>query len=135
MDPKSFYSTKAKRAAALARIQEMAASIGIECEHEDAPLSTREVWVRLSFGPYRCNVDLDGDTNVGAYLAHWHMSHGPDGEGKTYPTAFGLFIGGDVNQYHKRKATTCVETFDDLLHCLESGFAKLQHIETKQVAA
>lgn len=134
MDPKSFYSTNAKRLAALARIQAMAAAIGIECEHEDAPLSTREIWVRLSFGPYRCNVDLDGDTNVGAYLAHWHMSHGPDGEGKTYPEAFGLRVGGDVNQYHKRKATTCVDTFDSLLFHLQAGFEKLQHVETKQAA-
>lgn len=123
-DPKTLFSTKAKRTKAAARIADLAERLGVDCTIEPAPLGDRELWVRLAFGPYRCQTDLDGATACTAYLAHWHADHGD--QEATYPADFGVTIGGTVNECHRRKATTFADDFDGLLASLQKGFERLQ---------
>lgn len=123
--PAKFFSTKAKREAAAARLSELAKELGIECEVKPAPIGDRELWVTFGFGPYRCHTDLDGATQVTAYLAHWYTEAHSTAE---YPSDFGIVIGGSVNEYHHRKATTLADNFDGLLLSIREGFGLLKAI-------
>lgn len=99
--------------------------------YEHAP---RRIQLELAFGPYRCSMSFDGDSNVGAFLGHWFVSIDSNAR---YPKAFGVAINGTVNTYHYSKATTCEGAFWTFLYSLEKGLATLanENPELIKVAA
>lgn len=117
-------ATKASRAKLTKDIIALAERCGahvIEVNTEDHP---RETFIALGLGPYRVATWLDGGSNVGAFMGHWHSDvYSPDAR---YPVTFALDIRGTLNTCHYRKATTCEDTFEGFLASLERGFESLK---------
>jgi len=116
-------ATKAGRAAMVAAIQALAAEIGVACE-VGASLSPRSARLSLSHGPYSVGMHFAGGSKVGAFLGHWCV-HYSDKEAR-FPDGFGMIVCGTMNNYHYRKATTCVDSFDLFCAAIRGGFAKLK---------
>lgn len=125
-------STKAKREALVGRIEALAGQLGVAVEAKPGALRERAITVYMQLAHYRVLMTFDGDSNVGAFLGHWHTEYPidmPRAERDAlpnYPKSFGSYCGGSVNDITWGKATTCVETFEELLFFLESGFAALK---------
>ena len=119
-------ATKASREKLAARAKEIVEANGWTFWRNDVLCRDRELCFTASRGGHHVNFDFDGASRVDAFLAHWHTD-----SGFTFPKSFGVCVGGDVNTYHYGKATTCVETFDAFLSCLEGGFQKLAMVEAE----
>src|SRR5258708_26245381 len=86
--------------------------------------------IGLALGPYLVNLSLNGKSNVGAFLGHWHTACKVDAH---YPRTFAADIGGSINTFHYGKATTCEDSFGGLLRSLSYGLEALaiEHPELK----
>ena len=116
-------STAAKRKALASVILDVAAAHGADAEIVDwSEISPRELSVKISLGDYRCSVDFDGSSAVPGFLAHWHAGAFT---GAKYPRDFGHVCRGSVNTFHFGKATTCVDTFDELRVTLDRSLDRL----------
>jgi hypothetical protein len=114
-------ATDKSRKKLLARINELAGSLGATVKlHEfNGP---REIGLTIKLGPYRCMVEFEGGSHVGAFLGHWHTEMASSVK---YPRNFASTIQGSLNEYHFGKATSCEDTFDGFLRSLSNGFAAL----------
>lgn len=110
-------STKAKRQALAARVAELANFYPGRVTVKIRDLGPDETIAVLSIGEYRVSVGFDKiQKKIGAFLAHWNTT--PFATVK-YPVEFAVV--GDVNPYHRAKATTCVGNVDLLLVLLRKG--------------
>ncbi len=117
MKRRSEYQTMVSTAASRNRMADElisdAASYGfaIDREHPRHLWGKRCLSVVLARGSHRVLIDLDGDSAVTAFLAHWYTAL--PRSNTTYPKDVDSFA-TTVNQYHRAKATTCMtywETF------------------------
>lgn len=76
--------------------------------------------LEVSVGPYRCMLDLDGNSRAGAFIGHWYIERDAD-ESVQYSGLFGLAIRGSVNPYHWQKALTCEDTWDGFKRSIGTG--------------
>lgn len=118
---KTLCGTKASRAKLAARITALVQECGATVAETDS-FSGRGIALTVTKMPWSCNVDLEGGSNDGAFLGHWY--HDGCGDEKL-PDGFASAIRGSVNEYHRRKATTCEEDFDRFLESLERGLKAL----------
>lgn len=105
------------RAALVAKCEAFATEHGLAFESKPGILAPRVLSWAFQYGPYRVFGSFDGASRVGSFLGHWHIVRGSD---VTYPACF-----ANVNPYHRQKATTCVDRFDDLLDCVRRSFEAL----------
>ena len=106
------------------KVRTIAEECGAVCTmREGGTYSPRATKMNLAKGPWRCMLDFDGDSRVGAFLGHWY--HEGDGA-ETLPPHFDLTIRGSENPYHRRRATTCAVGFDDFLTSIKAGLLALQ---------
>lgn len=113
--------TKASRESLLAQIVALAEKCGATAHMRDS-YRERSLEVTLTKMPWSCNITFDGASHVGAFLGHWYH----DGTGnETLPDSFGSAIQGSVNQFHRRKATTCESHFPLFLLSIERGLQAL----------
>jgi len=122
-------ATAKSREAMAARCKAIVEANGWTFWRNDILCRGREICFTASRSGHHVNFDFDGASRVNAFLAHWHAD-----SGFTFPKSFGVYTGGDVNTFHYGKATTCVETFDAFLSCLEAGFQKLAMMETENTS-
>lgn len=116
-------ATKVGRAAMMTAVKAMAAEIGATIEAPDGIQSPRRVGLYICMGPYRCMMHFDGESRVDAFLGHWFIE---ERDAASFPDNFGAIIGGSINQYHKRKATTCQDSFVEFLGCISDGLKCLK---------
>lgn len=110
-------ATAKSRAALVARCRALATELDLDFESKPSALMPRAVDWALRRDPYRVFGSFDGASRVGAFIGHWHIELGSDA---TFPACF-----ANVNPYHRQKATTCVDRFDDLLDCVRRSFEAL----------
>lgn len=113
---KAACSTATKRKGLAEAIVAIAKDCGATCEIKQGALAPRALNVSATIGPRSVHMCFDGDSNVGAFLAHW-CTHGA----ATFPRDFGCTIGGTVNKFHFGKATTCVDTPEQLIAHVRAG--------------
>lgn len=131
----------AKRSSTAKGREELAKAVELLAEQSGAktergPKNTmeRNITLYVIVGSYRCMMHFCGESNVGAFLGHWHMGSDAPHE-MEYPEGFASAIRGSVNPHHRRKATSCEETFDGHLRVLASGIEKLKLELGKQCVA
>lgn len=103
---------KADREALAYHLGELAAVHGAAVERRDRG---REIYLTLRRGGLAVSVSIDGASKVGALFGHWTSE-------TLLPPGFGPAIGGHVNQYHGRKATTVATRFASFCASIEAGF-------------
>lgn len=111
-------ATAKSRANLILQIEALAAELNLAFVARHTPLSLRSMSFSLQHGPYCVSGNFDGASRVGSFLGHWHIE-GKGGE--TFPACF-----ANVNPYHRTKATTCVDRFDDFIDCLRRSFVVLK---------
>ena len=116
-------STKAQRLWMTQQVLAIAIANGASMTARDSKLyGKRCTALLISKGEWRCMMDFDGNSRVGAFLGHWYH----DGESDaTLPPYFGFTIHGSENPYHRRKATTCENTFAGFLESIRAGLEAL----------
>jgi hypothetical protein len=134
-------STKAKRELLVSELEALAKRLGVQIEVDrDRRLSPKEIYVTMRLEHFAVSMSLEGGSNVGAFIGHWHSKsllkkrEERDNE-MTYPRDFGFACGGSVNQHHWMKATTVREDFDGFLMMLEAGFERLKRAFAEQPIA
>lgn len=115
--------TKGGRESAARRITAIAAKHGATVERSNYG-GPREVTLSLKLGDFGLLIHLDGASRVGAFLGHWHTNVAPFRKVQ-YPRDFATTIGGSINEYHFRKATTCEETWRGFLRSIDDGLGRL----------
>ena len=123
-DYRSHCRSAAGRNRLLARLQELATEVGATLTRGEFDDPT-EIHVTLTRGPYAVSTWLNGRSNVGAFLGHWHTELR---SGATYPRDFAAAIDGTLNTCHFGKATTCENSFAAFLESLRAGFRVLAEI-------
>lgn len=110
---------KAGREAIFAELAALAAEYGatVTRSEYDSPF---EITATIHLPPYALSIDLDGRSRMGAFYGAWYTDVTSDAR---YPAGFDLF--GEVNRFHKRKATTVCDYFDAFKTALRGGLALL----------
>lgn len=122
---------KKNRALFANEVKALAERLGATCRIDaEGRLREREIYVVVQIGHYAVSMHFDGDSNVGAFLGHWHMDvTAPNWRDlPVYPRDFAGVIGGSMNEIHWGKATTCECGFDGFLMSLELGIERLKPI-------
>lgn len=102
------------------QIEALAGECGATTERRPAYLGhKRAILLLISKGEWRCAIDLDGDSRVGAFLGHWYSDD--HDSAATLPDGFAGAIRSSVNPHHRRKATTCEDSFEGFLASLRGG--------------
>lgn len=112
-------STKAKRSALAKSLKQIAVDNDATTEITE---SASALCLRITKGPYRVGIELNGKSQCDALLAHWYVDFKTDA---CYPADFGYTIHGSINPYHFRKATTCDEDVSLFLESIANGLAAL----------
>lgn len=116
-------ATKSQREQMARQITKLAASHGATTmQRNSGIIHKRCIALVVAKGEWRCMIDLDGDSRVGAFMGHWYH----DGESDaTLPKHFDATILGSENPYHRRKATTCQDSFAGFLDSIRRGLEAL----------
>lgn len=123
-------STRAKRLAIAETLFSTFSQIDlVECGYKETGKGIR---FDLSMGPYKLTVDIDGASSVGAFVVHWYME--PD-ELRQYPPYFDTDIGGTLNEYHFRKATSVATNVEELTRSIDGGLCRLVHARCVEAEA
>jgi len=120
---KRLCASAASRETLARAIEAIARESGASVTRRPAYLSrARAVLLLVSKGAWRCMIDFEAQSSVGAFLGHWYH----DGGGaETLPLHFGLTIRGSENPYHRRKATSCCDSFDAFCVSIRAGLMAL----------
>jgi hypothetical protein len=118
-------ATAKSRESLAAQCEAIALARGWTFERNEISCRGRELCFTCSNGGHHVNFDFDGASRVTAFLAHWWTDRD-----FTFPLGFSVFAGGRIDAYEARNgrqsnATTCVDTFEGFLKCLDVGFMKL----------
>lgn len=106
----------ADRKAAADRVEALARKMGVEVIER----TERGREIRLSMTGWGVSVATEFDAeSTWDFLAHWYGSERPLAD------KFGVYVGGSVNTFHRRKATTHAADLFSLLAFLEGGWAAL----------
>lgn len=103
---------KADREKMAAEVSALAISLGAKVEISNpAPLSPRGIWVEIEApGGLSVTVDFDGQScQPDVHVISWHMRPARN-KARLAP----CFPGGDVNPFHRQKATYIARGFDEL---------------------
>ena len=114
-------STAAKRKAAANKVCDVLRDIGVPVTVQLS--EPRAICLLSTFGPYRCSMEFNGASDLGAFLAHWFTD--TNDRDATYSFEFESKARSHVNAYHRRKATTCCDGFDQFLTNITTGFLTL----------
>lgn len=84
----------------------------------------RAILLTVAKGDWRVMIDFDGKSKVGAFLGHWYADSKAD-SGIELPKLFDFIIRGSMNAYHRRKATSCQDSFEAFADSIKAGLLAL----------
>lgn len=122
MNYKQIGSTKKAREKALAELKILAAENEASLEVDDLLSDGKHIHLTIAKGAYRVGITLDNIRGLDAFLGHWYTDYKAVA---TYPKDFGYTVGGSINNYHWRKATTVQYTWDAFKEKIAAGLKVL----------
>jgi hypothetical protein len=114
-------ASKRGREQCVNRMRALAKELGASIEVRKGWVDQSELWCEMSGEGFSVSFSFHTVRWTRCYLGHWNAS-----KGVRFPDTFGFTVGGDVNDFHFGKATTCVDTIVEFEGAIRRGFEDMK---------